>query len=212
METKTINIKELKESFYNKLKDDKIKINWNKKPIRMDLFISFLNVELIRSNDHLGSNNGWTKLQNESIKLYIGGGIVDGIEYLDTLKYGEKLSNGYNNFVNPFYLFEIMNTDGQKFFIDYYKEDIDKILKSFEEKKTNAEWNLKKTRKELIDIKADVKELEKNIIFKENIEYEDKTLDIIDGRKIAHIEDIEDNNETLDRFYNPLYKAENYWY
>lgn len=156
METKTINIKELKESFYNKLKDDKIKINWNKKPIRMDLFISFLNVELIRSNDHLGSNNGWTKLQNESIKLYIGGGIVDGIEYLDTLKYGEKLSNGYNNFVNPFYLFEIMNTDGQKFFIDYYKEDIDKILKSFEEKKTNAEWNLKKTRKELIDIKAEV--------------------------------------------------------
>ena len=156
MEAKKINIKELKETFYNKLKDDKIKINWNKNPIRMDLFISFLNVELIRSNDHLGSNNGWTKLQNESIKLYIGGGIVDGIEYLDTLKYGEKLSNGYNNFVNPFYLFEIMNTDGQKFFIDYYKEDIDKILKSFEEKKTNAEWNLKQARKELIDIKAEV--------------------------------------------------------
>ena len=156
METKTINIKELKESFYNKLKDDKIKINWNKKPIRMDLFISFLNVELIRSNDHLGSNNGWTKLQNESIKLYIGGGIVDGVEYLDTLKYGEKLSNVYNNFVNPFYLFEIMNNDGQKFFIDYYKEDIDKIVKSFEDKKSNAEWNLKQARKELIDIKAEV--------------------------------------------------------
>ena len=156
MEAKKINIKELKETFYNKLKDDKIKINWNKNPIRMDLFISFLNVELIRSNDHLGSNNGWTKLQNESIKLYIGGGIVDGIEYLDTLKYGEKLSNGYNNFVNPFYLLEIMNTDEQQFFSDNYIEDIDKILKSFEEKKTNAEWNLKQARKELIDIKAEV--------------------------------------------------------
>jgi len=156
METKTINIKELKESFYNKLKDNKIKINWNKKPIRMDLFISFLNVELIRSNDHLGSNNGWTRLENESIKLEIGGGIVNGIEYLDNIKYGEKLSNVYNNFVNPFYLFEIMNNDGQNFFIDYYKEDIDKIVKSFEDKKSNAERNLIQARKELIDIKAEV--------------------------------------------------------
>ena len=74
------------------------------------------------------------------------------------------------------------------------------------------EVKLHKPTLDLIDIKADVKELEKNIIFKENIEYEDKTLDIIDGRKIAHIEDIEENNETLDRFCNPLYKAENYWY
>jgi hypothetical protein len=156
METKTVNIKELKDSFYNKLKYDKIKMNWNKNPIRMDLFISFLNVELIRSNDHLGSNNGWTKLQNDYIKLYVGGGIVNGIEYLDTLKYGEKLSNVYNNFVNPFYLFEIMTIEGQKFFIDYYKEDIDKIVKSFEDKKANAEWNLKQARKELIDIKAEV--------------------------------------------------------
>lgn len=151
-----LNIKELKEIFYNKLKDDKIKINWNKNPIKMDLFISFLNVELTRSNDHLGYSNGWTELNNEALKLSIKGGIVDGVEYLDSLKYGEKLSNPYNNFVNPFYLFEIMNSEGCNFFIDYYKDDIEKILKSFEDKKANAEHNLKIARKELIDVKAEI--------------------------------------------------------
>ena len=156
METKTINIKELKDSFYNKLDGDKIKINWNKKPIRMDLFTSFLNTELVRSYDHLGSSNGWTELNNESLKLSIKGGIVDGVEYLDCLKYGEKLSNPYNNFVNPFYLFEIMNMEGQRFFIDYYKDDITKIVKFYQDKKANAEWYLKQARKELIDIKSEV--------------------------------------------------------
>lgn len=114
--------------FYNKLKDDKIKINWNKNPIKMSLFLSFLTVQVEISRDHLGSDTGWTLKKNEDLKLLIGGGIVNGTEYLDTLQYGVKLSNPYNNYVNPFFLFDILTEEGKAFFVEYYKDDISKIL------------------------------------------------------------------------------------
>jgi hypothetical protein len=43
--------------------------------------------------------------------------------------YGKNLDNPYNNFVNPFYIFDILNEDGKKFFLEYYAEDINIILK-----------------------------------------------------------------------------------
>lgn len=119
---------ELKAGFYDKLDADKVKINWNKSPIQMDLFISFLTVKVERSHDHLGSTTGWTRLNNTEHKLIIGGGIVGGIEYLNRLEYGMKLSNPYNNYVNPFYLFGILTKEGQAFFLEYYADDIEAIV------------------------------------------------------------------------------------
>ena len=113
---------------FSKLPHDKIKINWNKNPIEMELFLSFLTVEVKRSTDHLGSCTGWTLLENNELKLKIGGGIVNGKEWLDSLQFGTKLNNKYNNYVNPFYLLGILTEEGKNFFIDYYKEDIDKIV------------------------------------------------------------------------------------
>jgi hypothetical protein len=124
----------IKDEFYNKLTSDKIKIKWNKDPIKMNVFLSFLKIKLIRSNVHLGSCNGWTLFKNEDHKLMIGGGIVGGIEYLNTIQYGEGLSNPYSNYVNPFFIFDIMTREGRQFFIDYYKQDMEKILsKSIDE-------------------------------------------------------------------------------
>lgn len=114
--------------FYRKLKHDKIEINWNKNPIKMNLFLSFLQVEVIRSTNHLGSDTGWTQLRNDERQLIVGGGIVNGVEFLDRLQYGRNLSNPYNNYVNPFYLFDILSKEGQRFFLDYYKSDIDKLV------------------------------------------------------------------------------------
>lgn len=111
-----------------KLPNDKIKINWNKNPIKMDQFISFLTVGLTRSKKHLGSDTGWTKLYGEN-NLEISGGIVNGVEYLDSIKYKKNLHNGYNNFVSPFYLFEIMTDEGKDFFVEYYSDDIEKEIK-----------------------------------------------------------------------------------
>lgn len=120
----------LQKELYNKLSDEKIKMNWNRNPIKMNLFLSFLEIDVERTKDHLGYCNGWTQLINKEHKLYIGGGIVKGVEYLDTIRFGNRLCSPYHNYVNPFYLFDILTTEGKKFFVDYYKEDIVEIVSS----------------------------------------------------------------------------------
>jgi hypothetical protein len=119
--------------FYRKLDNGKIKINWNKKPIRMDLFLSFLTVKVERQVKFLGSDTGWTQFKGED-RLEIGGGIVNGVEYLDRIQYKKNLDNAYNNYINPFYMFEILNDEGKKFFLEYYGEDIAAILKKAQAK------------------------------------------------------------------------------
>jgi len=118
----------IQNNFYKKLDANKIKINWNKNPVEMSLFLSFLKVEVVRCHNHLGSDTGWTLLKNDEFGLNVSGGIIGGKEFLDSLQFGKNLMNPYNNYVNPFYLFEILSKEGQDFFINYYKDDIDKIL------------------------------------------------------------------------------------
>ena len=62
---------------------------------------------------------------NQEHNLIIRGGWVNGKEYLDSIQFGKNLSNPYNNYVNPFYLENIMIIEGKQFFINYYKEEID---------------------------------------------------------------------------------------
>lgn len=114
-------------NFYRDLPTAKIKINLNKKPIKMDLFLSFLTVEVERSKKHLGVDTGWTLLTG-SDNLKIGGGIVGNVEYLDSIMYKKNLDNSYNDFVNPFYLFEIFNEEGKTFFLQYYVDEIRAVL------------------------------------------------------------------------------------
>ena len=128
--------------FYAKLSTDKIKINWNKNPIRMDLFLSFLKVEVIRSYEHLGSDNGWTKVLNNDLKLIVCGGVVNGVEYLNSIEYGMRQQNPYNNYCNPFYLFDIMTDAGKAFFIDYYMSDIESLIEKSKEKVAHLELKL----------------------------------------------------------------------
>ncbi len=148
-------MKTLKEQLLN----DKIEINWNKKPIDMKFFLKCLNVPFTKSTNHLGSDNGWTRYENKDIKLEIGGGIVGGTEYLDRIQYGTKLQNPYNNYVNPFYLFDIINEDGKKFFIDYYKEDIEKILSSAKQKVHDSESKVIISKNELFDLETELETL-----------------------------------------------------
>jgi len=142
----------LQKEFYEKLKHNKIQISNNKNPIRMDLFLSFFDIDLIRSYDHLGICNGWTKLENLEEKLILGGGKCGGIEYLDTIQYKSNLQNVYNNYVNPFYLFGIINLKGQSFFLEYYKKEIEEIENKLdlEIKYLQSQINSKKEIKETI--------------------------------------------------------------
>ena len=115
---------ELLKELYGKLPGDKIKIKWNENPIKMDEFLAFLMAPIIRSTDHLGCKNGWTKYENKELNLYISGGTIGGIEYLNSIQFGKKLSNPYNNYVNPFYLHTIISKNGIDFFKSYYEKEI----------------------------------------------------------------------------------------
>lgn len=142
----------LKKEFYQKLDYDKIKINWNKNPIPVNKFLSFLTVNTVLITDHLGSSTGWTLRENKEEELKIKGGIVNGTNWLDSIEYKKKLQNPYNNYVNPFFLTPIMTKEGIDFFLDYYKDDINKILRSLQESKN---WHINKA-KELLNTHSDI--------------------------------------------------------
>lgn len=140
---------------------DAIHINSKKKTIKMDVFLSFLTVPVIRSRNHLGCNNGWTLLENEEIHLKVGGGIINSVEYLDNLQLGTKLSNPYNNYVNPFYLWDILYDQGKEFFVGYYTDEISGIINSViksieatENKLANLKYNHKKMMEEETRLKS----------------------------------------------------------
>lgn len=117
-----------KKELYDKLDSSKIEIAQNRNPIRMEQFMSFLKVPVVKIKDHLGSCTGWTRYENEEIGLVIMGGRVRGVEYLDSIQYKKNPSNKYNNYVNPFFIWDLLTNDGRKFFANYYENEILKII------------------------------------------------------------------------------------
>lgn len=153
----------MKRELYDKLPSDKIKISWNKRPIAMSLFLSFLKVDVERSTDHLGYDMGWTLYENKELKLKIGGGKVAGTELLNSLQYGIKRANPYNNYVNPFYLFDILTPEGQQFFLNYYSEEIAKIVGGARASVINLENELVYKRKLVEELEVEVEKLKGNV-------------------------------------------------
>jgi hypothetical protein len=120
--------------FYEQISFKKIEINWNESPIEMGLFLSFLTVPVVIIPEHFGSDTGWTLRENKELNLKIKGGVVGRTEYLNSIQFGDKLQNRYNNYCNPFYLFDILTDEGKRYFVDYYKDEIEALLN-----KANAE-------------------------------------------------------------------------
>lgn len=149
----------INKEFYYHLDKKKIEINWNKNPIPMKLFMSFLKVPVCKINNHLGSSTGWTKFENEEYNLIIKGGICDGGHWLHDLQYGNKLHNTYNNYVNPFYIFDILTDEGKRFFVDYYKKEIKELLKKQQDKVISISEEMKKQKELLSKIKEETKNL-----------------------------------------------------
>lgn len=139
------------ENLLNSLSIDKIKISYNKNPIKMNYFLSLLTIEVERNNDCLGNYNGWTEFFNKDHQLIVSGGITNKCNYLDTIQYGIKKQNPYNNYVNPFALWGVLTNEGKKFFLDYYKSDIEEII----EKK---ERSVKETERKIENLKYDLSE------------------------------------------------------
>lgn len=140
------NITGNKMNFLRELDRDYIKINWNKKPIKMEQFLGFLTVPTERfKGDYLGKCTGWTKIVGDN-NLIITGGIVGGVEYLDHIEYREKMNDPYSNYVNPFHIFEILSDSGKAFFRLYYKDQIDKVIKKYSDKVSSLEWQLEQAK------------------------------------------------------------------
>lgn len=113
------------ENLISKLSYDKFKIKyWNENLVRMDLFKSFITIELTASTNHLGASNGWTEYYNKEHKLIIHGGWFKGVEWIDSIQYGKNLHNPYNNYCTALHLAPIMTKEGVEFFKEYYKPDI----------------------------------------------------------------------------------------
>lgn len=111
---------------YSKLDYRKIQFYANPNPIDVNLFISFLTIPIDRAG-YVGEYT--VQYQNLTHNLIIHAEAPTGKPvYLDSIQYKKRLCNAYNNYVNPFLLFDIMTEDGKKFFIDYYKDDINKLL------------------------------------------------------------------------------------
>jgi hypothetical protein len=143
------------EELKRKLGTDKCQMNNNKNPIELEKFLSFLTVDTTLHKNNLGYSRGWRE-RSGSNNLVIKSGIYKGVEYLDNIEYGRNLHNPYNNYVNPFYLFDILTSQGKEFFLNYYKNNIDKIEKDLELKYRKSKdnyYSFKNTLKLLLEEK-----------------------------------------------------------
>lgn len=150
---------ELNKEFYRHLDMKKIEINWNKNPVPMEKFLSFLTIPVLKSTDHLGYSNGWTRFYNDEFNLSAKGGVCDGGHWLHDLQFGNKLHNPYNNYVNPFYLFDILTEEGKKFFVEYYKNEIIQLQRKQKEKVSHIKQSLKEEKELESKINNEVKKL-----------------------------------------------------
>lgn len=118
----------MKKPFYENFSTDKYKINSSGTvPIEMDLFLSFLTIKTEKSTSHLGRSNGWTQHFNTLYRLKITGGWVGKVEYIHSLEFGTKLDNPWNDYVNPFYMFDVFTDEGKQFFTEYYKSELTSV-------------------------------------------------------------------------------------
>jgi len=133
----------MNEPVYKDLKISTISIR-SKNLIPMDKFLQYLTVKTKLSRKNLGFGNGWRERYNEAEKLVITGGVTRGVEYLDAIQFGEKLQNPYNNYVNPFYLFPLMTSEGKAFFKEIYSDEIKNLIKAAEERVFEAKNQIKR--------------------------------------------------------------------
>lgn len=142
----------MEQRFFKHLDPDKIKLN-NSHRIKMDLFLSFLTVKTsIPDGNWFGKCTGWTNRLGDN-GLKITGGVVGGVEYLQYIEYGERLDNPYNNYVNPFYLFDIMTDEGKRYFVELYKEDIEAEIKKARTKAGELKSKAEAAKKNYNDMK-----------------------------------------------------------
>jgi hypothetical protein len=141
---------------------DSIGVHMKNRQIRMDDFISFLSIDMERiKSGFLGDCTGWTRLENKDNGIIITGGIVKGIEYLESIQREGNYHNNYNNYCTPLNILDLLTNCGVRYFIEYYEPEIRQIKKDLEDSISYHKQKQIDDEKQLYEIKEYIKSLTK---------------------------------------------------
>lgn len=132
--------------------------DYRKKEILFDRFKMFFDNTTFTLRD---SYMGWGTFDSDCGTLVVHTASFDGGCYLDNVRHTSKANNPYNNFVNAIAYWNMLNENGRKFFLDFYREDILKIKTQKQSKILNYHSQIDTLIEQLEDIEAEIKELEK---------------------------------------------------
>lgn len=102
------------------------KFDYRKKEVLFDRFKGWFDNTTFTL---VSSSMGWGKWDSDCGILCIGTASFDGGCWLDTVQHKTKANNQYNNFVNAFAYWDLMNDKGREFWLNYYAGEIG-ILKA----------------------------------------------------------------------------------
>lgn len=130
------------------------KFDYRKKEILFDRFKGwFDNTTFILDNDKF---MGWGRYVSDCGTLIIGTACFDGGEWLDTVQHKINTNNPYNNFVNAFAYWELLNDKGKSFWLDYYKNEI--ILLKYERQSKISDFKSR-----IVNLKNEIEQIENEL-------------------------------------------------
>src|SRR5699024_6193244 len=98
------------EKIYSELTVDKLKLR-SHQCITKEKFLSFLTVDVKENKNCFGYDTWWREYRGENgLIISCGQVMIDGekVELLDSVKYKKQLMSRYNDFINPFFMLEIL--------------------------------------------------------------------------------------------------------
>ena len=122
-------------ALYDKFKTSYAFINKGDRAIPWLDMKSYIDFEVFEYKNCPGYDMGWRSYSNEKLKIEFRTGIVNGVEYLDTvLLYNPSMRMSVIK--TPMNIFEHLTTEGKRFFINYYDKDYDSFVEEIEDKIT----------------------------------------------------------------------------
>lgn len=134
----------------SKLNDVGRDFDYRKKEILFDRFkMWFDNTTFKLTNDKF---MGWGEYESSCGTLRIGTACFDGAEWLRHVQHTEKANNPYNNYVNAIAYWDMLNSNGKKFFLDFYNKEILAIKANTQSKINSFQQQIKTLKLNMVDI------------------------------------------------------------
>lgn len=99
---------------------------------------------------------GWIEYQSVCGQLFVSTASFDGGNWLRHVRHRDKANNVYNNFVNAFAYWDLMNENGKAFWLNYYSGEIALLKAGINGKIGDFKAKIKNLEIDLIDINNEV--------------------------------------------------------